>query len=239
MKRSIAVFLLAGTLTAGSLDPGTAARLKQAREQIARNPGHPDGHIAAALTLVKAARSSGDSSYLDQAEKEVAAAFQPSDDNFEAKKARVAVRLAQHRYDEALAEAQALNQKVPDDNQLYGYIADAQIALGNFAAAEKAAQWMIDQRSGNAAALQRGARLREILGYTEPSLEWWNAAFRLTSFADAEERAWILVNISRVQRNAGRAAEAEKSARRALELIPDYALARDALAALKDGGLKK
>ncbi len=139
--------------------------------------------------------------------------------------------LAQGRYSDALAEATALNKSVPDDNLLYGYLADAQMELGNYQAALKATQWMINQRPVNAPGLQRGAQLREDSGYGEPALDWWNSSLRITSSSDLEELAWILVNMSRVALRMGKAANAEGSARQALDLVANYPLASDALAA--------
>ena len=206
-------------------------RVAMAREQIARSPAQADGYTALALALVKAARATDRTEYLGQAEQAVRDALRLAPDNFEAQKADVAVRLAECLYSEALREAKALNKKVPDDNQLYGYIASAEMALGNYAAAEKATQWMIDQRPVNGPGLQRGAELREVLGYNEPALDWWSSAMRITSSSDAEERAWILVNMSRVDLHMGKPAEAEKHARQGLELVANYPWASDALAA--------
>ena len=221
---------LAGAETAG-IEPGTASRIASAKAQIARTPAQPDGYTQLALALVKTARATDRAEYLKQAEQAVADALRIAPDDFEAHKAEVSIRLAESRYTEALQEAKALNKKIPDDNQMYGFIADAEMALGDYAAAEKAAQWMIDQRPVNAPGLQRGARLREILGYTEPALEWWNSSLRITSSSDAEERAWILVNMSRADLALGKPAEAEKCARQALELAANYPWASDALAA--------
>ncbi len=226
----LGIVLFAGAATAG-IDPGTASRIASAREQIAKNPGQPDGYTALALALVKAARATDRAEYLNQAEQAVADGRRVASDNFEVRKAQVAIHLAEARYNEALEEAKALNKRVPDDNQMYGYIADAEMALGDYAAAEKAAQWMIDQRPVNAPGLQRGAALREFLGYNEPALEWWNSALRITSSSDAEERAWILVNMSRVALRMGKPEDAERSARQSLELVANYPWAGDALAA--------
>ncbi len=222
---------MSGAATTAPVDRGTAIRMAVAKEQIAKNPAQPDGYTALALALLKAARATDSDEYLKQAEQAVADALRVAPDNFEAHKALVPVRLAQARYAEALAEAKALNQQVPDDNQLYGYLADAQMALGDYAGALKSTQWMIDQRPVNAPGLQRGAQLREYFGYGEASLDWWNSSLRITSSSDLEERAWILVNMSRVTLRMGKAADAEKSARQALELVANYPPADDALAA--------
>jgi predicted Zn-dependent protease len=222
--------LLAVGVAAAAVDPATASRIAAARDQIAKSPG-PDSYTSLALALVKAARATDCADYLKQAEEAVANALRIAPDHFEAQKARVAVRLAEGRYSDALAEAKALNKRVPDDNQLYGYLGDAQMALGDYAAAEKSVQWMIDQRPVNAPGLQRGAQLRDYFGYGEPSLEWWSSALRITSSFDSEERAWILVHMSAVSLRLGKAADAGKSARQALDLVANYPPASDALAA--------
>jgi tetratricopeptide (TPR) repeat protein len=224
---------LAGAQTTAresAMEPATASRIASAKAQISKNPAQPDGYTQLALALVKAARATDRAEHLKQAEQAVADALRLAPDDFEAHKAEVAIRMAEARYAEALEEAKALNKKVPDDNQMYGYIADAEMALGDYTAAEKATQWMIDQRPVNAPGLQRGARLREILGYNEPALEWWNSSLRITSSSDSEERAWILVNMSRVDLAVGKPAEGEKCARQALELAANYPWANDALA---------
>jgi tetratricopeptide (TPR) repeat protein len=226
----LGVVLLAGAATAG-VEPGTALWIASAREQIAKNPRQADGYTALALALVKAARATDRAEFLTQAEQAVTDGLREAPDNFEVQKARVAIRLAEARYNEALDEANALNKRVPDDNQMYGFIADAEMALGDYAAAEKATQWMIDQRPVNAPGLQRGAALREFLGYNEPALEWWNSSLRITSSSDAEERAWILVNMSRVDLRMGKPADGEKNARQSLELVANYPWGNDALAA--------
>jgi tetratricopeptide (TPR) repeat protein len=225
----VGLLLLVAPMVGAAAD--FAARMAAAKDQIAKNPAQPDGYTSLALALVKAARATDRTAYLKQAEQAVADALRAAPDNFEAHKAQVAVRLAEARYAEALADAGILNKQVPDDNQLYGYMADAQMALGDYGAAEKSVQWMIDQRPVNAPGLQCGAELRDYFGYGEPSLEWWNSSLRITSSSDAEERAWILVNMSRVELRMGKAADAGRSARQALDLVADYPPASDALAA--------
>ncbi len=227
-----AIGLLAANLAgAAALEPGTASRIAQAKQQIAKNSAQPDGYTALALAYVKASRATGQSEYLKEAEQALADSFRATPDNFDARKAKVIVLLAEARYGEALELATTLNKTIPDDNQIYGLIADAQIALGHYSEAEKAVQWMIDQRPVNAPALQRGAELREVFGYNEPAMEWWTSSMRITSASDAEERAWILINMSRVALHMGKPADAEKNARQALDFVPDYPLANDALAA--------
>ena len=46
----------------------------------------------------------------------------------------------------------------------YGYIAEADIALGDYSEAETNAQWMMDMRPNNTPALLVGAKLRTLYG---------------------------------------------------------------------------
>lgn len=229
MRLSLLALLFSSVIFAAA--DATSARIAAAREQITRNPSQPDGYTRLAVLLVKAARATDHPDYLKQAGQAAAEALRLAPQDFEAHKAEVAVRLAEKRYAEALAEARALNKTVPDDNQMYGFIADADMALGDYGGAEKALQWMIDQRPVNAPGLERGAELREYLGYNEPALEWWSSSLRMTSSSDTEERAWILVNMSRVNLRMGKPADAEKRAREALDLVAGYPWANDLLAA--------
>src|ERR1043166_5761139 len=50
-------------------------------------------------------------------------------------------------------------RRVPDDILVWGYLADADIALGDYDDAEKSAQWMLDLRPGNIPGLLLGACL--------------------------------------------------------------------------------
>src|SRR5207249_10303666 len=61
------------------------------------------------------------------------------------------------------------------------------------------AQWMINMRRGNVPAMIRGAFLRTVFGETEGALEWLTSAFKLTSFTETEERAWLLTHIARLR----------------------------------------
>ena len=47
---------------------------------------------------------------------------------------------------------------------VYGFLVDAYAELGDYAEAEKAAQWMLDLRPGNVPGLTRAAYLRELFG---------------------------------------------------------------------------
>lgn len=53
-----------------------------------------------------------------------------------------------HQFPAAIEAAKILNKKVPDDILVYGFRTDATAELGDYDAAENAAQWMLKLRPG-------------------------------------------------------------------------------------------
>jgi tetratricopeptide (TPR) repeat protein len=204
-------------------------RVAAAREEIAGGKTSPDRYNELANALVRRSRESGDPSYCADAERAAADSVRVAPGAFDGRKARVAVWLCEGRWTDALSEAALLHKQIPDDIPVWGYIADAQMALGNYDEAERAAQWMIDLRRMNPQCLERGAELRERFGFNEPALDWWNSALRLTSTNDVEEKAWILTRMSRLDRVLGRYDAADSAAKQALSMEPDYPWALDEL----------
>ena len=226
----LVLFLLALTLHAS---PYVDQRIAYAKEQIKKQKDRPQGYSDLAIALARRARETGDPAYLKQAEDAINDSLRIAPANFEARKARVIVRLQQNRFADALEEAQALNKQIPDDNLTYGLIADAQIALGNYREAEKATQFMIDMQQVNAPGIKRGADLRELFGFPEGANDWWNSALRITSANDTEERAWILTRMAHVQLRVGKKDVADKYLQQAFSLDPNYPWALTAMAMVR------
>ncbi len=226
----LALLLLAFSLQAS---PYVDQRIAYAKEQIKKQKDRPQGYSDLAIALARRARETDDPAYLKQAEDAINDSLRVAPANFEARKARVIVRLQQNRFADALEEAQALNKQVADDNLTYGLIADAQIALGNYQEAEKATQFMIDMQQVNAPGIKRGAELRELFGFPEGANDWWNSALRITSANDTEERAWILTRMAQVQLRVGKKDIADKYLQQAFALDPDYPWALTAMAMVR------
>jgi tetratricopeptide (TPR) repeat protein len=210
------------------LDESIAA----ANEKIAKDPKHSEGYNDLAVALARKERETGQQKFLTQAEQAIDKSLALEPTNFEGRKARVAVRLRQKRYEDALEEATALNGKMPDDNPLYGMIADADIALGRYAEAEKAVQRMLDLRSVNGPGMEHGAIVREMIGYPDGAIDWWNQALQLSSERDLEERAFIHTNLARLYREQGKYESGAQHAKQALTLCANYPAALVELAAI-------
>jgi len=143
-------------------------------------------------------------------------------DNLEGRKAQVWILLGKHEFAEALKLAKALNQKSPDDVLIYGFLVDANVELGNYGDAEKAAQWMLDLRPGNVPGLTRAAYLRELFGDLDGAADLMRAAYQQLQATEVEDRAWMLTQLAHLRLVAGGVDDAEKLLGEALELFPSY-----------------
>jgi tetratricopeptide (TPR) repeat protein len=174
-----------------------------------------------ARTSLKQARATDSAASLADAEDAVRKALQLAPDDFEARKLEVKVLLARRQFREALDRARPLNHGRPDDVEAWGLVSDAALGLGDYAEAERSAQWMLNLRSTNVAGLERGARLRELFGDNDGAREFWESAMRLT-LADEEQRAWLATQMASLMRRTGRAAPAETLLHQVLVAIPTY-----------------
>jgi tetratricopeptide (TPR) repeat protein len=218
---SAAQTLKGETSKGATLSPAERAA-ETARKAIATTPIRAEAHTQLALALARRARETADPAYYTQAATAVDKALALSPGNFEAEKMRVWVLLGQHEFAQALLLAQALNKRVPDDLQVYGFLTDANIELGHYKEAEEACQWMLDLRPGNIAAFTRAAYLREIFGDFEGAIELMRHAYDRTLPSEVEDRAWMLTQLAHLELVAGRVANADLILAEALKLFPDY-----------------
>ena len=213
-------------------DPATPAGrwIARGRRMVAQAPGKAAGYNVEALGLSHRARETGDPAYYDRAAAVLDRSFEVEPDNFEGQKVRAWILLGQHRFREARDLAAKLNQRMPDDLYAYAFLTDANVALGDYDAAEKAAQILLDLRPNSAPALTRGALLRELFGDPDGATEFYAKAYQITPADEGEERAWTLTQIARIYRNRGKFKETEQTAEAALREFPDYAPALTVLA---------
>ena len=204
-----------------------------ANEEIAKEPNRTEGYNDLAIALVRKFRQTGDMSYAVKAEAVIAKSLKLDPVDFGARRARVAVWSAQHRYEDTLEEAEALRKQRPDDNPIYGFISEANIAIGNYAEAEKAVQRMLDLRSVNGPGFEAGATVRELIGFPDAAIDWWKSSLNLVSDRDIEERAYIYSQMARIYRETGKYASGVECAEQALKLEPGDPLAVLELARLR------
>lgn len=215
--------------------PTPAERLiDDATRQVDAHPAQAAAHTALAMAFARRARETADAALYDRALQSLDRAIELAPDDFDAARTRVWVLLGQHEFADALSAAKALNARYPDDLMTYALLVDANIELGHYAAAEAAAQWLLDLRPGNIPGLTRAAYLRELFGDLDGSVELMLQALQRTAPAETEDRAWLLTQVSHLQLQAGRVALAERAVTDALTLFPGYHYALHQLAQVRD-----
>jgi tetratricopeptide (TPR) repeat protein len=130
--------------------------------------------------------------------------------DYDTQRSRAANLLKGKRFSEAKALASELNRRVPDDVEIYGILAEAQIELGEYEAAEKNVNWMFRLRPPSVESLSLGARLREKLGDVPGALEFCGTAFRMTLPADTDARERLLLLMASIESRAGMHKQAQQ-----------------------------
>ena len=141
--------------------------------------------------------------------------------------------LARHEYAAAKAKALALNHQALDDVMTYGYLAEADIALGEYKDAETSAQWQMNLRPSNIPALITGAKLRVLFGQSDGAIAFLNLAYAETSPIELEEQAWIANQIAAIQIDTGKTDAAAQVLEDASKLYPNYATTLENLARVR------
>ncbi|HLW78154.1 MAG TPA: hypothetical protein VKU44_01015 [Terriglobia bacterium] len=220
---------------AGGARQATPAELKiqWGRNTIRTSPEKFQGYNQLALGLIRRARETGDAGCYAEAQQAVKKSLELAPDNFDARKAEIEILLGRQDFVPALAQAAALNHKVPDDVQVWGYMADANIGLGDYEEAEKAGQWMLALRSGNVAGLVVGATLRRLYGDADGALDFLRQAYQQTPPNEFEESAWLLTQMADIERERGKNDLADKLAGDALGAFPGYCRALEVQAAVR------
>jgi tetratricopeptide (TPR) repeat protein len=237
MKKQMSLMLLMASLGLHGEAPAGVSpaerRMQSARKALEQDPKSWQRLNELAMAYARRARETADPSWYGKANEAVSKSLDIEPDNFEALKARCWVLLGEHEFASALLLAKELNKRMPDDLQVYGFLVDANVELGNYDDAERAAQWMLDLRPGNVPGLTRAAYLREIFGDREGALELLNDAFVRTPATETEDRAWLLTHAAGVLRQMGKTQEAGKLLEEALRLMPDYHYALGGLAEVR------
>ena len=186
-----------------------------------------------ALAFLRRARETADPKYLNDADAALAQGLKLDPADFQLQKTQVALMLSRHEFAQAKERATVLNRRTPDDVMTYGYLAEADIALGNYPEAETNAQWMMNLRPNNTPALLVGAKLRTLYGDPHGAIEFLNLAYSQTSPAEVEDLAWIANQIASIQIDSGQNDAAARHWSRPSRLFPHYPYTMENLARVR------
>ena len=197
--------------------------ISAAQLQINADPKKVSAYNQLALAYLRRSREAADLKYLADAEAALNQGLKLDASDFQLQRTQVGLLLARHEFARAKEQATSLHLRTPDDVMTYGYIAEADIALGDYPDAEKNAQWMMNMRPYNTPALLLGATLRNLYGDTRGAIEFLNRAFAQTSPAEVEEQAWIVNQIASIEIDSGQNDAANQILDQADHIFPHYA----------------
>jgi tetratricopeptide (TPR) repeat protein len=123
--------MLLTTIAAFAATPAEIA-IEKAQTEINKHPDHAPYYNVLAMAYARRARETSDVQYYAKAEESLRRSFALAPDNYEGLKTLAWLQLGKHEFAKALETATRLNQKVPDDVLVYGYLADANTELGNY-----------------------------------------------------------------------------------------------------------
>ncbi len=208
----------------GTITPQTPsqARIASAKRQLEANPTKIQVLNELALAYIGRARESDNPKFYEDAAQTITRGLALDPKDFQLQKAHVALLLGLKQFAKAKDEATLLNHLTPDDVITYGYLAEAEVGLGDLASAEKNAQWMLNMRPNNVPGLLLGATLRARYGDPAGALEFLKIAYAETSPNEVEELAWIANQIASVQMSSGHPEAALPTLERAEQLFPGY-----------------
>src|SRR5882724_2831385 len=236
MKNFVALLLLSLSAVAFAQTPTLSPAEKSmaaAQKEIASKPAQYAGYNHLAIALSRRARETSDVVYYAQAEDALKKSMELAPADFESQKIHVWLLLGRHEFPAALAAAKILNKKVPDDILVYGFLVDANAELGNYDAAENAAQWMLNLRPGNLPGMTRAAYLRELFGDVDGAYQLMDMAYQSTVPTETEDRAWILSQMGHLRFVDGKTDDAENILQQALVIFPKYHYALGNLAKVR------
>jgi tetratricopeptide (TPR) repeat protein len=214
-------------------DSPAQQRIAAAKQQLKADPNKVQAYNELAIAYLRRARETADSSYLKEADSALAQGLNLDATDFQLQKTQVALMLSRHAFVQARELASALNRRIPDDVMAYGYLAEANIALGNYQDAETNAQWMMNLRPNNTPALLLGAKLRTLYGDNHGAIEFLNRAYGQTSPIEVEDQAWILNQIASIQIDSGQDGEAARTLAGAEQLFAHYPYTLENLARVR------
>lgn len=208
-------------------------RITQARAKVKASPNSVSSYTELAAALCRKARATEDLSVYNQAEVALNHSLQISNDDYQARRWRVAILLGKHEYVPALQLATELNRKVPDDIEGWAALVDANLALGNYPDAARQAQQIFALRPESALGFEKSAGLRELSGDVPGAIEFLDEANRRTPASDTEQHAWLMTQKARLQFLSGDDRQAEMLVGQALQLSPGSLVASAVLAHMR------
>lgn len=209
------------------------------KARLSAEPGDGAAVVYLSDALLRMQRVNNDASPVVDAERRLQAFLAKVPSHYDARRMLTAVLLSQHRYGDAIAEANRLRAIDPNDAWNYGAIGDGYMELGDYDRAFEAYDRMGQIKPGPPAYARVSYGL-EIKGDLEGAIEYMQRAVDGTTANDAESLAWHLAQLGDLYLQIGRLPQARLQYERAAATFPGHPFAVAGLAKIRvlDGDLK-
>ena len=200
--------------------------------RIQQRPNDGDAVVQLANLLIRVQRVDSDPAAAINAEQRLRDFLARTPDHYEAQRALGPVLLSQHRFRDAMREANRAIAMDARDAFNYGVMGDAHLELGEYDEAFAAFDRMGALRPGPAA-YARIAYALEMKGDLDGALEQMRMAAEGTSAHDAEGQAWHYAQLGNLLLQRGRLGDARREFERAAFTFPEHPYAMAGLARVK------
>jgi tetratricopeptide (TPR) repeat protein len=212
------------------IPPGasTDQRIAILQRAVREGVGGADGYASLGDVYLQKARENGDPSFYSRAERSFDAALRRDARNFDAVLGTGTLAGLRHDFREQLRLGVEAHRLMPGLVAPYPVIADAQIELGRYEAAERTLQRLIDLKP-NLTSYSRVSYYRELTGDLDGAVELMRLAVSAGAGV-AENVAYVQTLLGDLELQRGRPAAARTAYRTALARLPRYAPAEAGLA---------
>ena len=212
------------TISTGSEWLNTKAAIESLLDQLRRHPDDMKAKLQLAMAYVQESRVTGNHAYYDEAAfKLVSQVLEKEPTNYDALCVKTTILLSQHHFADALTAATEFSKRYPDAAFGYGLLTDANLELGNYAAAIAACDKMNGLRP-DLRSYSRAAYLREIHGDYVGAKNAMSLAVK-AGVPALEQTEWCRVQLGHLYEKTNELAKAEELYNQSLALRPDYAYA--------------
>jgi tetratricopeptide (TPR) repeat protein len=207
--------------------------IKTMSARLASSPGDGRSAVTLADALLRQARVTGHAGLAVRAEAALTAVLAHDPEHYESRRMLATVYLSQHRFRDAVREAQRCQQTRPNDAWTFGVMGDAHLELGDYADAFAAFDRMAALRP-DSASYARASYARELQGDLDGALRLMTMAAEATSPQDPESLAWHYAQIGHLYLELNRVDDARRAFEHANFIFPDHPFASDGLARVED-----